>query len=145
MLQIDKVIFFIKLLRSFMFYLYLNMKYLYKFLTTLKLRPECLCWVYHKVQLYTLTNTYLRRCQINFFYFFMTLQLNFNLNPNIFHTKEKHHSHLVDNSQLLLVAATASMLFVLSFVFYFNASIMGVIRFYFLCYKFSPYFLLVKS
>jgi heme/copper-type cytochrome/quinol oxidase subunit 3 len=59
----------------------------------------------------------------------MLPQLNLNLNPKFFLTKEKHHFHLVDNSQLPLVAATASMLLVLSFVFYFHSSIMGVIHY----------------
>jgi hypothetical protein len=42
---------------------------------------------------------------------------------NFFRLKEKHNFHLVDNSQLPLVAATASMLLVLSIVFYLHAPI----------------------
>jgi hypothetical protein len=55
-------------------------------------------------------------------------QLNLNLNPTFFLTKEKHHFHLVDNSQLPLVAATASMLLVLSIVFYLHSSYQGFIH-----------------
>jgi hypothetical protein len=37
---------------------------------------------------------------------------------NFFGQKEKHHFHLVDNSQLPLVTAMSAFLLVLSFVFY---------------------------
>ena len=50
----------------------------------------------------------------------MQNQLNFYLNYNFFYDKEKHHFHLVDNSQLPIVTAFATMLLVLSFVFYFH-------------------------
>jgi len=59
----------------------------------------------------------------------MLPQLNLNLNPKFFLTKEKHHFHLVANSQLPIVAATASMLLVLSIVFYFHSAFMGFIHF----------------
>lgn len=42
----------------------------------------------------------------------------FNLNSRFFKNKEQHHFHLVANSQLPLVTALASMLFVLNAVFY---------------------------
>ena len=39
---------------------------------------------------------------------------------NFLKTKEKHHFHLVDNSQLPLTTSTSAMLLVMSFVFYFH-------------------------
>jgi hypothetical protein len=39
---------------------------------------------------------------------------------NFLKTKEKHHFHLVDNSQLPLITSIAAMLLVMSFVFYFH-------------------------
>ena len=41
-----------------------------------------------------------------------------NFNPRFFENKEKHHFHLVENSQLPLITALASMLFVFNGVFY---------------------------
>jgi len=70
-----------------------------------------------------LTKRFLTLLQI----YFMSPQLT--LNPSFFLTKEKHHFHLVDNSQLPIVAATASMLLVLSIVFYFHSAFMGLIHF----------------
>ena len=49
----------------------------------------------------------------------MTSILKFkNLSQTSFQTKEKHHFHLVDNSQLPIITAFAFMLFVLNIVFY---------------------------
>jgi len=56
--QIDKVTFLTTVYWTFVFYfvfyLDLSVTYLYKFLTALKLRHQRVCWVYRKVQLYTL-------------------------------------------------------------------------------------------
>jgi len=48
----------------------------------------------------------------------MSNQLTLNLDQTFFHTKEKHHFHLVDNSQLPIITAIASILLVLNLVFY---------------------------
>jgi heme/copper-type cytochrome/quinol oxidase subunit 3 len=53
-----------------------------------------------------------------------------NFNSNFFQTKEKHYFHLVDNSQLPIITATASMLFVLNVVFYLHVA--GIVTFYYL-------------
>lgn len=48
----------------------------------------------------------------------MQNELNLNFNSNFFYAKEKHHFHLVDNSQLPIITAFATMLLVLNIVFY---------------------------
>jgi hypothetical protein len=52
----------------------------------------------------------------------MLTHTNLNLSQTFFRTKEKHHFHLVDNSQLPIIAAIASMLLVLNIVFYLHPS-----------------------
>lgn len=52
----------------------------------------------------------------------MSTTLNLNLNQKFFQLKEKHHFHLVDNSQLPIITAFGSMLLVLSIVFYLHPS-----------------------
>ena len=56
--------------------------------------------------------------------------MNFNFNSFFLRTKEKHHFHLVDNSQLPLISALASMLLVLNIVFYLHSSDMSFIHFF---------------
>lgn len=51
-------------------------------------------------------------------------------NFNFFQSKEKHYFHLVDNSQLPIIAATGSMLLVLNVVFYLHT--VGIATFYYL-------------
>lgn len=46
----------------------------------------------------------------------------YQMTTNFLKNKEKHHFHLVDNSQLPLVTSTAAMLLVMSFVFHFHPS-----------------------
>jgi hypothetical protein len=48
----------------------------------------------------------------------MSKKLKLNLNQTFFKLREKHHFHLVDNSQLPIITAFASMLVVLSIAFY---------------------------
>ena len=55
---------------------------------------------------------------------------NFNLSALFFRLKEKHNYHLVDNSQLPLIAAFAAMLLVLNIVFYLHASIIVLLQFF---------------
>ena len=52
----------------------------------------------------------------------MLNQINLNLSQTFFRTKEKHNFHLVDNSQLPIISAIASMLLVLNIVFYLHPS-----------------------
>ena len=47
-----------------------------------------------------------------------------------FRLKEKHNYHLVDNSQLPIIAALASMLLVLNIVFYLHSSIIALLHFF---------------
>lgn len=54
---------------------------------------------------------------------------NLNLSKTFFQTKEKHHFHLVDNSQLPIITAFASMLLVLNIVFYLHPSDVPSLRF----------------
>jgi heme/copper-type cytochrome/quinol oxidase subunit 3 len=49
--------------------------------------------------------------------------------PSFFRTKEKHYFHLVDNSQLPIITATASMLLVLNIVFYLHLA--GIVPLHF--------------
>ena len=63
----------------------------------------------------------------------MLYQLHSNPNlisyPSFFRTKEKHYFHLVDNSQLPIITATASMLLVLNIVFYLHLA--GIVPLHF--------------
>ena len=58
----------------------------------------------------------------------MLNQLNLNLNSIFFRLKEHHNFHLVDNSQLPIIAALASMLLVLNIVFYLHSSIVALLH-----------------
>jgi len=60
----------------------------------------------------------------------MSNQLTLNLDQTFFHTKEKHHFHLVDNSQLPIITAIASILLVLNLVFYWHPSDLGSLHFF---------------
>ena len=53
-----------------------------------------------------------------------------NLYPSFFRTKEKHYFHLVDNSQLPIITATASMLLVLNIVFYLHLAGIAPLHFF---------------
>ena len=59
----------------------------------------------------------------------MLTTLNLNLNQTFFQLKEKHHFHLVDNSQLPIITAFASMLLVLNIVFYLHLA--GIVSLHF--------------
>jgi hypothetical protein len=52
----------------------------------------------------------------------MSTTLNLTLNQPFFKLREKHHFHLVANSQLPIITAFASMLVVLNIVFYLHPS-----------------------
>jgi hypothetical protein len=60
----------------------------------------------------------------------MTRQPLLNFNLSFFQNREKHSFHLVDNSQLPIITAIASMLFVLNAVLYLHVS--GIVTFYYL-------------
>lgn len=60
----------------------------------------------------------------------MNIPMNLTLNQTFFQTKEKHHFHLVDNSQLPIITAFASMLLVLNIVFYLHPSDVVSLRFF---------------
>ena len=60
----------------------------------------------------------------------MADQFNLNLTSLFFRLKERHNYHLVDNSQLPIVAAFASMLLVLNIVFYLHSSIIALLHFF---------------
>ena len=60
----------------------------------------------------------------------MSTTLNLNLNQGFFKLKEKHHFHLVDNSQLPIITAFASMLVVLNIVFYLHSSDVSIVHFF---------------
>ena len=60
----------------------------------------------------------------------MLNQIQLNLNAIYFRLREQHNYHLVDNSQLPIVAALASLLLVLNIVFYFHSSIIAVLHFF---------------
>jgi hypothetical protein len=57
-------------------------------------------------------------------------QTTLNLKSNFVLIKEKHHFHLVANSQLPIVVAMTSMLLVLNIVFYLHFFDVSLIHFY---------------
>jgi hypothetical protein len=60
----------------------------------------------------------------------MVDQFHVNLKSIFFRLKEHHNFHLVDNSQLPIIAALATMLLVLNIVFYLHSSIIALLHYF---------------